>query len=181
MTIRRIATVLLASAPAAAVLAGASGCQGRIATAAVSHRVMSQMGQSHHPDVASANTAFYAALNGLCAGSAEGMAGVWSHEPDVSDFGPDGKKHVGWAAVEAQFQKEAAMKMGGTVTCEDVRIVQGSDFGIVTCTERGRGMTIDGKPTELAFRSTNVFRKEGDGWKLVHHHTDPSVPMEARK
>jgi ketosteroid isomerase-like protein len=33
---------------------------------------------------------------------------------------------------------------------------------------------IDGKVVELRFRSTNVFRKEGDAWKMVHHHTDPS-------
>jgi ketosteroid isomerase-like protein len=38
-------------------------------------------------------------------------------------------------------------------------------------------MVINGKPTALRFRSTNVFRKEGAGWRLVHHHTDQAAPM----
>jgi ketosteroid isomerase-like protein len=40
-------------------------------------------------------------------------------------------------------------------------------------------MVINGKPTALRFRSTNVFRKEGAGWRLVHHHTDQAAPMAA--
>lgn len=73
------------------------------------------------------------------------------------------------------------MKMGGTVACEGLRVVEGPDYGITTCTEVGRGMMIDGKPAELRFRSTNVFRKEGDCWRMVHHHTDRAAPMEAKR
>ena len=55
--------------------------------------------------------------------------------------------------------------------------VEGDGFGFTTCTEVGTGMVINGKPTALRFRSTNVFRKEGAGWRLVHHHTDQAAPM----
>ena len=40
-------------------------------------------------------------------------------------------------------------------------------------------VVINGKPTALRFRSTNVFRKEGAGWRLVHHHADQAAPMAA--
>jgi len=182
MPTARTALVLLASLPLGAALATAAGCHGRVATAVVTHRMMSEHAeQKKLSTLLQANDAFYSGLNDLCAGNADAVLAVWSRASDVSDFGPDGQKHVGWEAVEAQFRKEAGMKMGGSVACEDVRFIEGSDWGVATCTEVGRGMIINGKPADIHFRSTNVFRKEGDEWKMVHHHTDPSVPMEAKK
>jgi ketosteroid isomerase-like protein len=129
--------------------------------------------------MADANKGFYSALNQMCAGNAVPMDSVWAHTTDASDFGPDGEMHVGWEAVRAQFQKEAAMKLSGTVTCENVHSIMGDTFGVVTCIEVGKGMMVDGKPADLRFRATNVYRKDTHGWKMVHHHTDPSAPMEA--
>lgn len=182
MTLPGPSLVLLASLPLAAAVAVSAGCHGRVAAAAITHHVMNEnKEQKKLATLLQANDAFYSGLNDLCAGNADAVLAVWSHEADVSDFGPDGQKHVGWQAVEAQFRKEAGMKMGGSVSCEDVRFVEGTGWGISTCTEVGRGMIIGGKPVDVHFRSTNVFRKEGDEWKLVHHHTDPSVPMESKK
>lgn len=178
----RPALTVAASLLAAALLPSA-GCAGRLAAARVAHRIADNAKTStpaHHPNLMSAHNAFYTALNEMCAGSSDGMVNVWSQSPDATDFGPDGQMHVGWPAVEAQFRKEAAMKLGGTVSCQDLKVVQGDDFGITTCVEVGTGMKVDGKPAELRFRSTNVFRKEGDCWRLVHHHTDQSKPMEAK-
>lgn len=184
MNASRLPLPLLASLPLIAAVAAASGCHGRVATAVVTHRMMNENKEQQPKKLSSlleANDALYSGINELCAGNAEPLLAVWSHEADVSDFGPDGQKHVGWQAVEAQFRKEAGMKMGGSVSCQDVRFVEGSGWGISTCTEVGRGLVIDGKPSDIRFRSTNVFRKEGEEWRLVHHHTDPSVPMEAKK
>ena len=176
------ATVVLAMpAVASLVLLPSAGCAGRMAAGALARKAVSSSSDGarevRHETMADAHAAFYSALNGVCMGSADGMETVWSHGTDASDFGPDGRSHLGWNAVIEQFRKEAAMKMGGTVTCEDVRMVEGDSFGFTTCTEVGKGMVIDGKPTELRFRSTNVFRKESGGWKLVHHHTDRAASM----
>ena len=184
MTMPRTSLAILASLPLAAAIATASGCHGRVATAVVTHRVMNENKEKQAKKLSTlleAHDALYSGLNELCGGNAEPLLAVWSQGSDVSDFGPDGQKHVGWQAVEAQFRREAGMKMGGSVSCEDVRFVEGTGWGISTCTEVGRGLMINGKPTDVHFRSTNVFRKEGEEWKLVHHHTDPSVPMEAKK
>ena len=173
----------IAALVACALLGSVSvpGCAGRMAAGALARKAVSSSSDGarevRHETMADAHAAFYSALNGVCMGSAEGMETVWSHGTDASDFGPDGRSHLGWNAVIEQFRKEAAMKMGGTVTCEDVRMVEGAAFGFTTCTEVGKGMVIDGKPTELRFRSTNVFRRESNGWKLVHHHTDRAASM----
>ena len=181
MTLPRPSLVLLASLPLAAAIAFSAGCQGRMAAAITRHVMNENKEQKKLATLLQAHDAFYSGLNELCAGNADAVLAVWSHAADVTDFGPDGQKHVGWQAVEAQFRKEAGMKMGGSVSCEDVRFVEGTGWGISTCTEVGRGMIIDGKPVDVHFRSTNVFRKEGDEWRMVHHHTDPSVPMESKK
>lgn len=180
MELPRLTSVLLASL---SVAVGASGgCHGRVATAAISHRLMAdQKAEKKLSTLREAHEAFYAGINEMCLGNADALLAVWSRSADASDFGPDGLKHVGWQAVEAQFRKEAAMKMGGSVSCEDARFVEGDGWGISTCTEVGRGMTIDGKVTDIRFRSTNVFRKEGQEWRLVHHHTDLAAPLSTAK
>ncbi|MBM4098502.1 MAG: nuclear transport factor 2 family protein [Planctomycetes bacterium] len=184
MTALRPILVLGTSAVLVSLLA-LPGCAGRMAAGRIAQRVakgnQSDPAAAEYRTLMDAHNAFYAAINQVCAGDAAPMAAVWSHENDVSDFGPDGQMHLGWNAVDAQFRKEAAMKLGGTVACEGLRVVEGSDYGVTTCTEVGRGMMIDGKPAELRFRSTNVFRKEGDCWRMVHHHTDRSAPMEAKR
>lgn len=168
-SIKTAGILVVGAALAAATVAGCA----RMAVRKLTHEALAHTGEKHG-DVLSANEAFYAAVNRLMSGSADGMDAVWSHGADVSDFGPDGKRHVGWPAVEAQFRKEADMMLGGMVTCEDVKVFQAGDQAIATCLERGTGVTMHGKSADFRFRSTNVFRKEGDTWKMVHHHVDPS-------
>jgi len=43
-------------------------------------------------------------------------------------------------------------------------------------TERGRGK-VAGEQIEFEHRVTNVYRREGGQWKMVHHHTDVSPAM----
>lgn len=37
--------------------------------------------------------------------------------------------------------------------------------------ESGEGILM-GKPTTISQRVTNIYRREADGWKMVHRHTD---------
>ena len=125
-----------------------------------------------------ANDAFYAALNSNFTGDTAPLQAIWSHGTDVSDQGPFGARLDGWDAVNAQFIKEGAMKLGGTVLCKDLIIRAGKDFGYTACIEEGANMSADGKPVVVRFRATNIFRKEDGQWKMVHHHTDISKPLE---
>lgn len=128
-------------------------------------------------DVYRAHQAFYRALNQNCAGNPEPMTLVWSHRDDVSDFGPDGLMHVGWVAVRDQFARESRMGLKGGVTAEQITLSRGEDWGVTACLEVSHGMMVDGKPADMTFRATNVFRKEDGEWKLVHHHTDLGQPL----
>jgi ketosteroid isomerase-like protein len=40
--------------------------------------------------------------------------------------------------------------------------------------ERGMG---NSEVVRVDWRVTNIYRREGGGWKMVHHHTDVSPAM----
>ncbi|MBT5382849.1 MAG: SnoaL-like domain-containing protein, partial [Phycisphaerae bacterium] len=63
------------------------------------------------------------------------------------------------------------------VVAENMQVVAGPCMGYTVTEEVGENMTADGKPVEVRFRATNIFRKEQGGWKMVHHHTDLSAGL----
>ena len=123
--------------------------------------------------VAEAVAGFYAALNTMFKGDLGPMLEVWSHADDVTYMGPDGRFQVGWDDVCADWQKQAAMKLGGRVEPESVRIVAGRDLAVTHNYERGANLEIGGESRTVSIRATNLFRKEGGAWKMIGHHVDP--------
>lgn len=128
--------------------------------------------------VRGASDGYYAALNTLFTGDVEPMNKVWSHESDVSQMGPFGERLVGWSVVGPEWKRTADLKLGGKVSGENVQVVAGPCMGYTITEEVGQNMTADGKPVEVRFRATNVFRKEVGGWKMIHHHTDVSQSLQ---
>lgn len=43
--------------------------------------------------------------------------------------------------------------------------------------EVGQDIVLDGKAISLSHRATNIFRKEDNEWKMVHHHADMSSSL----
>ncbi|MGI9247074.1 MAG: YybH family protein, partial [Steroidobacteraceae bacterium] len=123
-----------------------------------------------------AHAALYTSLNLMLAGDPEPVLAVWSLENDVSFAGPFGGFSFGRQAVADDFRRQAAMHLGGRLEVTDVRLVETPDMGFSFCTEHGSGHVIDGAPASLTHRATNIFRREAQGWRLVHHHTDLSSP-----
>lgn len=115
---------------------------------------------------------FYAALNALFKGDLEPMEEVWSHRDDVTYMGPGDGYQVGWRDVLGEWEKQAALRLGGKVEPKEVRTTVGRDLAIVSNYETGQNLTPDGKVQEVAIRATNLFRKENGEWKMIGHHTD---------
>ena len=124
--------------------------------------------------LASAHANLYEALNTMLTGDAVPVQAAWSTRDDVTYAGPFGGFTTGGDAVAQEFARSAAMRLGGRIEVTDVHMVEGSDMGYTTCTEHGIDHVINGEVVSITHRATNVFRLEPDGWKLVHHHTDPS-------
>jgi ketosteroid isomerase-like protein len=119
-----------------------------------------------------ANEKLYTGLNAMFEGNLDILVDLWSHSEDATQMGPFGGRLTGWKAVYEEFQRNAEMKLGGKITCEDLHVVAGNTIGYTVCVEVGQNQDASGNSIEVRHRATNIFRIENGQWKLVHHHTD---------
>ena len=120
-----------------------------------------------------------------------GKPGRWkqhtSHTTDVTIYGAFGGSEKGWKDVgprndwaSGQFQNSGAWQRIEYISKQ----VSGS-LAVTVAIERQTAL-IHGQtaPTARSLRVTQVFRKEGGVWKLLHRHADPLVerlpPAERR-
>jgi ketosteroid isomerase-like protein len=101
---------------------------------------------------------------------------LYSHRDDVTVLGGFGGFERGWSEVGPRLEWAASHFSDGTYRQEDVSAIVGSDLALTVTIERYT-VRIDRAPRETAheLRVTQVFRREGDAWKLVHRHGDPLV------
>lgn len=121
--------------------------------------------------VAAATDGFYAALNILFTGDSQAMKDVWAHDEDVTYMGPDGLYLIGWEKIAQMWEGVAALRLGGHVAPRQLHSVVGSDMAVITCIESGENVS-DGKTETVGIRSSTVFHKRDDVWKVVGHQTD---------
>ena len=126
--------------------------------------------------VRSASKQFYAALNAMLNGDGSQMAAAWSNGPAATSMHPVGGRQVGWAAVGDSFEQFAQMATGGFVTLDDQLIHVLGDVACELGIERGE-VELSGHRAAIEHRVTNVYQRQDDVWKLVHHHTDTSAAM----
>ena len=127
-------------------------------------------------EVRKASDQFYAALNSMGKGDAGPMDNVWSHSADVTTMHPLGGREVGWDAVAGPWGQIAGLASGGHVELADQLIRASGDMAYEVGVEKGE-MTLAGRQVPINHRVTNVYRREGGAWKVVHHHTDESPAM----
>ena len=107
-----------------------------------------------------------------------------SHSDDATilgGFGGYGEK--GWAAVGARYDWGSSQYKGGggaTVKVEYISIVVSGDLAFTVGIERQEAVRVgDQKPTRRAIRATQIFRREGGAWKLLHRHADSLIEKQA--
>lgn len=128
-----------------------------------------------------AANAFYHALNRSFTGDLTEMDEIWAHTAAVSMMDPFGGRQTGWGHVRREFAREAGMGLVGRVDPVDVLVRDEGDMGYVLCWEQGEEMALRGQDVQLGHRATSVFRREGDTWRMVHHHTDLSPELQRRR
>jgi ketosteroid isomerase-like protein len=64
----------------------------------------------------------------------------------------------------------------GQVALDDLVVPLTDDVAYTLGTEHGQAMLGD-ETVSIDWRVTNIYRREGGGWKIVHHHTDVSPEM----
>ena len=128
-------------------------------------------------EVRQASDRFYAAVGEMLNGDAAPMADVWAHDATVSTMHPLGGRQVGWDAVRGSWEGAAQAFEGGSVEVTDLEVADLGDVAYTTGIEHVQA-TLGGTSLSFDIRATNVFRREGGEWKIVHHHTDLDRPLQ---
>lgn len=131
---------------------------------------------STEDEVRKASETFYAALNRMGNGEKGAMADVWSHGAAVTAMHPIGGRTMGWDSLRDSFDQVAGMASDAKIGLRDQFIQVLGDMAYELGVEHGE-FKMAGQPVSLEQRVTNIYRREAAGWKLVHHHTDPSPAM----
>ena len=131
---------------------------------------------STEEDVHKASAQFYAALNRMTDGDATPLAAIWSHGAAVTTMHPIGGRQVGWDEVRGSFEQVAGLASGGHVGLRDQNIQVVGDMAYEVGVEHGQAK-LAGEQIAIEQRVTNIYRREAEGWKIVHHHTDVSPAM----
>jgi ketosteroid isomerase-like protein len=121
-------------------------------------------------DIRKASDKFYSALNCMLNGDPTPMVDAWSHTSDVSTMHPIGGSQIGWDEVRASWENQAKICSNGQLRLSDQRIRVGSDFSYELGIEH-LDVLLAGNEVHTNFRVTNIYRREGSEWKMVHHHT----------
>ena len=124
-------------------------------------------------EVRQASERFYAALNKMANGDASSMSAVWAHGGDVTTLHPIGQREVGWEQVRPVWEMAAGAISQGQFRLNDQLIRVGTDLAYEVAVEEGE-ITMAGERVAFNERVTNIYRREGGEWKIVHHHSDPS-------
>jgi len=128
-------------------------------------------------EVRQASGQFYAALNRVLNGDPGPMVEVWSHSSDVSSMHPFGRRSLGWEEVRAGWEQAAQALSDGQVSLDDSVVVPiADDVAYTLGTEHGQAKAGD-ESIRVDWRVTNIYRREGGEWKMVHHHTDLSPAL----
>ena len=116
-------------------------------------------------------------------GNAEAFKSMWSHSDDVTlSGGFGGTTEKGWTAISKRLDWVAANFSKGKNTIERLVSNQDGKLGYVVQLEHITFVAPDsGKPSTKDYRVTMVFRREKEGWRLVHRQADSNFSKQAPK
>ncbi len=102
--------------------------------------------------------------------------GLWSHADDVTLCGGFGGVARGWQDVIARLGWVSAKYSDGTRTRHEISRRVADDFAYLVQIEGIRSrMAGQTEPSIQELRATMVFRRESDGWRIVHRHADLQI------
>lgn len=110
-------------------------------------------------------------------GDAAPLGRVVAQELPATFMSPGGGVVRGTQEVWSRYQQDAGrFEPGSTTDLEILDMAAGDTVAYWTGIQKAQAR-MKGQPEPVAnrLRVTEVFRREGDAWKLVHRHADPLV------
>lgn len=114
-------------------------------------------------------------------GKSESFKALWSKTDDVTlSGGFGGTIEKGWKAVSDRLDWVGKSFSKGTNKIERLVVNQSDDLGYVIQLEHVSFTVPDtGKPASKDYRVTMIFRREKDGWRIVHRQADSNLTKQA--
>jgi ketosteroid isomerase-like protein len=112
----------------------------------------------------------------LIRGDVRTYLSLFVHADDYTLIPPfGGAPRHGFDAGDDAVEQLSRFFAGGEAQVDVVQSYVSADFVMLALIERQHGK-VGGLPDQdWSLRVTMLFRREGDGWRLVHRHADPLV------
>lgn len=104
---------------------------------------------------------------------------LWSHADDVTVMAAVGGYEVGFDHVTALLSWASTVQSFESWSAENVATAVGADLAISVELE-DYGRRLEGENKEMTLRATQVYRREGGAWKIIHRHGDVLTPVEVK-
>ncbi len=124
---------------------------------------------------------YHRALVDFFEGNPTTVIEFFSHSKDASLGNPFGGFALGWEEIAKRVRlANTYYKDGRSVTFENVSKYVTKDLGYIVDIENCEAK-IGGRQeiSQVNLRVTSIFRREDTGWKLIHRHADPLVPIQS--
>jgi ketosteroid isomerase-like protein len=101
---------------------------------------------------------------------------LWSRADDITLCGGFGGVERGWKNVTDRLGWVSQTFSAGTRTREEISRMVAGDFAYLVQKEVIHSrLASQVELSTLEFRATMVFRREADGWRIVHRHADSQM------
>lgn len=135
------------------------------------------MGWENFTDAISAS---HSATDRIMRGDPGGFKDLYSRSADITLGNPFGGFGRGREGVFEQLDRAASyFSDGRAMEFEQIANAAADEFAYTVEIERV-AVRVGGRAerSEFAARVTSVYRREEDGWKLIHRHADPRVSRQ---
>ena len=117
---------------------------------------------------------YHRAVAAFIQGDSSPQERIWSRRDDATLANPLGPPARGWTEVlDALHRAVAQLRDGEVLAVERISGYSSGDLAYILEIEHER-VRLGGspEPADMSLRVTTVFRREEDGWKLLHRHAD---------
>ena len=126
-------------------------------------------------DLAQVIEEYHRALEAFVKGDPEPNKKLFSRGDEVTLANPLGPPARGWNQVEATLDRAASLlREGEPISFERISEYATADLAYILEIERTRAKAAGAdEMSPISLRVTTIFRREDDGWRIVHRHADP--------